>query len=169
MTQHANLTPSSARTFELKDAMRLLAGSVTVITTGKAPHRAGLTATSTTSLSVDPPRLLVAVNKNASAFPVLKETGVFAANLLSPADQAVANVFAGVGGLKGEDRYAPFDWHTLVSGASILKGALAAVDCEVEEIIERHSHAIVIGRVVAVQVGQGEPLLYWQGDYRTLA
>jgi flavin reductase (DIM6/NTAB) family NADH-FMN oxidoreductase RutF len=167
------LTPVSLHTSQpkgsLKDALRLLAGGVTVITTGAAPHRTGLTATSTTSLSLDPPRILVSINKGSSSYAVLRESGFFAANFLSAEDQPVADAFAGVGGLKGEERYAGRDWHTLVSGASVLSTALAVVDCEVEDIIERHSHAIVIGRVVAVQAGKGEPLVYWQGQYRSLA
>ncbi len=82
--------------------------------------------------------------------------------------QSIADRFAGKGGIKGVERYADAEWYALESGALALAGALASVDCAVEDVIERHTHAIVIGRVLKVVTGSGEPLLYHNGGYRLL-
>jgi len=149
----------------LKSAMRTLAGGVSVITAGIGSDRTGATVTSATSLSMDPPTMVVNINLASSTWPVIRRHGHFAVNILSDDQQAIADRFAGRGGLKGVERYVGSDWVTLVTGAPVLVGALASVDCEVEEAIERHSHAIVLGRVRAVTVGGGSSLVYAAGRY----
>jgi flavin reductase (DIM6/NTAB) family NADH-FMN oxidoreductase RutF len=156
--------------FDFRQAMRMLAGGVSVITVGTGADRTGLTATSVTSLSAEPPRLMTCINKSSSAWPILSEYRTFGINLLSAEQTDLANRFAGRGGEKGVQRYEGSQWYTAVSGAPLLVDALAAIDCTVEEVIERHSHAIVIGRIEAVKVAQDDsPLIYWSGDYRTIA
>jgi flavin reductase (DIM6/NTAB) family NADH-FMN oxidoreductase RutF len=151
-----------------RQAMRRLAGGVGVITVGSGEERTGLTATSVTSLSAEPPRLLVCVNRNASAWPLIDEFRTFGVNLLDASQQIIADRFAGKNGEKGAARFVGARWKSLFTGAPLLEGALAAFDCTVEEIIERHSHAIVIGRIEAVDVGEwSDPLLYWSGGYLT--
>ena len=87
-------------------------------------------------------------------------------NILTADQLDVAERFTGKGGLKGADRFAGAQWITRVSGVPLLVGALAAIDCEVEDIIERHSHAIVIGRVLDMQLSpRTAALAYWQGQY----
>ena len=159
--------PSAALAF--RAAMRKLAGAVSILTVGTGEARTGLTATSVTSLSVEPPTLLICVNRTASSLdPVLRERA-FAINVLRPHHQPIADQFAGKGGLKGPERYAGADWTRLETGAPVLADALAAFDCELEDAIERHSHVIVIGRVVASRITESaEPLLYWSGTYRNL-
>ncbi len=151
-----------------RQAMRRLAGGVGLITVGSGADRTGLTATSVTSLSAEPPRLLVCINRDASAWPLIAEYGAFGVNLLGANQQDLADRFAGKTGEKGAARFAGTRWKSLATGAPLLEDALAAIDCTVEEIIERHSHAIVIGRIEAVDIGQwSDPLLYWSGLYRT--
>ncbi|QCI65004.1 flavin reductase family protein [Phreatobacter stygius] len=158
-----------AGTAPFRDAMRQLAGGVCVITAGIGEDRSGLTATSPTSLSMDPPTILVSINRASSAFPVIASYRHFAVNLLAADQQAVAESFTGKGGLRGAQRYRGAEWTTLQTSAPILEGALAAVDCEVEELIERHSHVIVLGRVVAVRSGaKTSALVYWHGGYDRL-
>src|SRR6516165_619764 len=72
-------------------------------------------------------------------------------------------------GVKGAERFAGAEWRKHATGVPLLVGALAAFDCEVEDIIERHSHAIVIGRVLHVEAASpAAALAYWQGDYLTV-
>jgi flavin reductase (DIM6/NTAB) family NADH-FMN oxidoreductase RutF len=86
-------------------------------------------------------------------------------NILTSDQVDIAERFTGKGGLKGADRFAGAEWTTRASGAPLLVGALAAIDCEVEEMIERHSHAI-IGRVLDVQASaRSAALAYWNGQY----
>jgi flavin reductase (DIM6/NTAB) family NADH-FMN oxidoreductase RutF len=150
-------------------AFRHLAGGVSVITTGHGEDRTGLTATSVSSLSAEPPTIFFGLNLSSSSYPVIQRHRSFGVNFLSATQKQVADRFAGRGGEKGAARYADAEWTSGVSGAPLLLGALASLDCEVEEIIERHSHAIIIGRVREVRLGRDDAaLVYWRGDYERL-
>lgn len=149
----------------LREAMRHLVGGVSVITAGVGDDRTGLTVTSVTSLSVDPPTLLFCINKNASGWPVIRRHRHFCVNILADRHRPIADRFAGSGGVKGVARYAEARWIELVTGASALEDALAAIDCEVEETIERHSHAIIIGAVRMLRIKGGDALTHQHGQY----
>ena len=151
---------------EFRNAMRQLTGGVSVITAGKGRDISGMTVTSVSSLSVDPPALIVSINREASSWPLVKRYGFFGVNILTSDQIDIAERFTGKGGLKGADRFAGAHWTTRASGVPLLVEALAAIDCEVEDIVERHSHAIVIGRVLDVAVSaRTAALAYWQGRY----
>ncbi|MEO8882221.1 MAG: flavin reductase family protein [Devosia sp.] len=150
--------------------MRYLAGAVSVITTGTGEHRTGFTVTSVSSLSVEPPTILVCLNRDSSSWPVLLNHRSFCVNLLAHDHLHVADRFAGRGGAKGIQRYEGAQWQQLATGALALSGALVAIDCELEEALDRHSHTILIGRVKAIALrSEAEPLLYWHGAYRLLS
>ena len=126
----------------------------------------GMTVTSLSSLSVEPPALIVSINRASSSWPLVKRYGFFGVNILTSDQVEIAERFTGKGGLKGADRFAGAEWTTRASGVPLLTGALAAIDCEVEDIVERHSHAILIGRVPDLQLsGRTAALAYWQGCY----
>lgn len=151
---------------DFRSAMRRLTGGVSVITAGRGRDISGMTVTSVTSLSVDPPTLIVSVNRGASSWPLIRRYGSFGVNILNADQLDIAERFTGKDGLKGAARFAGADWFTRASGAPLLSGALAAIDCEVEEVVERHSHAIVIGRVLDLQVSpRTAALAYCQGQY----
>jgi len=151
---------------DFRGAMRHLAGGVSVITVGRGQDITGMTVTSVSSLSVDPPTMIVSINRQSSSWPLLKRHGFFGVNTLTADQIDIAERFAGKDGLKGADRFAGAQWSTRVSGVPLLVGALAAIDCEAEDIIERHSHAIVIGRVLDIQASRRTAALsYWQGQY----
>jgi flavin reductase (DIM6/NTAB) family NADH-FMN oxidoreductase RutF len=151
---------------DFRTAMRHLTGGVSVITVGRGRDITGMTVTSVSSLSADPPSLIVSINRSASSWPLLKSDGFFGANILSADQLDIAERFAGKTGVKGADRFAGAEWITRISGVPLLVGALAAIDCEVEDIVERHSHAIVIGRAPDIQLSScSAALAYWQGQY----
>lgn len=153
----------------LQDAMRQLASGVSIVTTGDGAQRNGFTATSVTSLSVDPPRVLFCLIRTSTSLPLLRQCRRFAINILGAQHLALADRFAGRTGAQGEERFAGARWRTLISGVPVLSDALAAVDCELEELIERHSHVIVIGRVAGVILAEGgDGLVYWRGRYGQL-
>jgi flavin reductase (DIM6/NTAB) family NADH-FMN oxidoreductase RutF len=151
---------------DFRNAMRHLAGGVSVITVGRGADVTGMTVTSVSSLSVDPPTLIVSVNRASSSWPLLRRDGVFGVNILTSDQIDIAERFSGKDGLKGRDRFNGAQWIPGASGVPLLAGALAAAECEAEEIIERHSHALVIGRVLDIQTSQRTAALaYWQGRY----
>lgn len=163
--RHLTLVPDISSD-EFRGAMRHLTGGVSVITVGSGKDITGMTVTSVSSLSVEPPTLIVSINRESSSWPILKRQGFFGVNILAAGQLDVAERFTGKGGLKGADRFAGAQWTTRISGVPLLIGALAAIDCEVEDIVERHSHAIVIGRVLDIQTsGHTAALAYWQGRY----
>jgi len=160
------MTETAVSSADFRGAMRHLTGGVSVITAGRGKDITGMTVTSVTSLAVDPPTLLVSVNRDASSFPLIRRHGAFGVNILAADQLDVAERFAGRGGLTGADRFAGSQWVTAVSGVPLLVGALSAVDCEVEDIIERHSHGIVIGRVRNIKnSARSAALAYWHGQY----
>jgi flavin reductase (DIM6/NTAB) family NADH-FMN oxidoreductase RutF len=151
---------------DFRSAMRQLTGGVSVITAGRGRDISGMTVTSVSSLSVDPPALIASINREASSWPLVKRYGFFGVSILTSDQIDIAERFTGKGGLKGADRFAGARWTTRASGVPLLVGALAAIDCEVEDLVERHSHAIVIGRVLDVAVSaRTAALAYWQGRY----
>jgi flavin reductase (DIM6/NTAB) family NADH-FMN oxidoreductase RutF len=157
---------SEAASADFRAAMRQLTGGVSVITVGRGRDITGMTVTSVSSLSVDPPSLIVAINRSASSWPILKRDGFFGVNILNADQLDIAERFSGKNGLKGADRFTGAEWTTRASGVPLLVGALAAIDCEVEDVIERHSHAIVIGRALDLRLSpRMAALAYWQGQY----
>jgi flavin reductase (DIM6/NTAB) family NADH-FMN oxidoreductase RutF len=147
--------------------MRRLVGGVSVIAAGMGEARSGLTVTSAQSLPADPPTMLVCVNRLSSAWPVIRRERHFCVNILDARHQHIADRFAGRGGVAGAERYEGARWRQFSPGAFGLEDALAAIDCAVEEVIERESHNIIIGAVPAIQLGVGgEALVYGQGRYR---
>jgi flavin reductase (DIM6/NTAB) family NADH-FMN oxidoreductase RutF len=150
-------------------AMRELASGVSVITCGEGDARNGCTATSVVSLSLSPPTLLVCLNLQTSTLATLRRTGSFCVNLLAAEHRPIAERFAGVGGFQGKNRFGIGDWAPLITGSPALLDGLAVFDCRVEEILERHTHAILIGSVEAVRVpGADEALVHWRSRFETL-
>jgi flavin reductase (DIM6/NTAB) family NADH-FMN oxidoreductase RutF len=160
---------------DFRRAMRHLVGGVSIITVGQITVSqgrdiTGMTVTSVSSLSVDPPALVVSINRSASSWPLMKRNGFFGVSILKADQIDIAERFAGKGGVNGADRFAGAEWIARVSGVPLLADALAAIDCEVEHIVERHSHAIVIGRPLDIRLSQqGAALAYWHGQYVAMA
>lgn len=151
---------------DFRNAMRQLTGGVSVVTAGIGWDISGMTVTSVSSLSVDPPALIVSINREASSWPLVRRYGFFGVNILAADQIDIAERFTGKDGLKGAERFAGAHWTMRVSGVPLLTDALAAIDCEVEDVVERHSHAIVIGRVLDLTVSpRTAALAYWQGQY----
>lgn len=160
------MEPSSQ---EFRNAMRAVVGNVSLITVGEGDNASGLVVTSAVSLSVEPALLLACINRSASSHPLLREYGRFGWSSLGAAHQGVAERFSGIGGVKGPARYEGAEWETAVTGARLLKGAPSSCDCTLEEVIDRATHSIVIGRVRAIRTTPGAgALTWWNGQYRPL-
>ena len=151
---------------DFRGAMRHLVGGVSVITVGQGQDISGMTVSSISSLSIDPPCLMVSINRSSSSWPLLVRDRVFGVNILNADQLDVAERFTGKDGAKGRDRFKGAVWTTAQTGVPLLADAFVAADCEVEEIIERHSHGIVIGRVRDLIISsRSAALAYWQGQY----
>ena len=152
-----------------RHAMRALSSGVAIIACGEGETRLGCTITSLASLSLAPPTVIVSLARSSSTLVGLREKGAFSISLLAARHQALAHRFSGHGGVHGARRFDSAQWITLSTGAPLLADAIATFDCLVEEVIERHSHAIVLGAVVSLKEGAEEPVLaHRRGDYAAL-
>jgi flavin reductase (DIM6/NTAB) family NADH-FMN oxidoreductase RutF len=155
---------SDARTF--RDALGCFATGVTIITAMDSDGKPiGLTANSFTSVSLDPPLLLVCVANNAGSAPVLRAAERFAVNVLQIGQQPTSNRFAG----KGEDRFANTAWEVGEFGTPVLTSSLSSFECARVAVHEGGDHFILVGRVLkAMFEPRRDPLLYFRGKYRRL-
>jgi flavin reductase (DIM6/NTAB) family NADH-FMN oxidoreductase RutF len=149
---------------EFRQAMRAFASGVAIIACGRGEGRAGCVATAVASLSLSPPSLIVNLQRDGSTYRRLSELRRFSVNFLSRAQESLARRFAG--GALASERFAQGAWIDGASGVPVLADALASLEAEVEEIVERHTHGIVIGRVGAAHTGPDEPpLLHFRGRF----
>jgi flavin reductase (DIM6/NTAB) family NADH-FMN oxidoreductase RutF len=149
-----------------RHAMRALSSGVAIIACGEGEARLGCTITSLASLSLAPPTLFVCLARSSSTLAGLRAAGAFSISLLAARHEALAHRFSGHGGAHGPRRFEGAEWITLSTGAPVLADAIAAFDCLTEEIIDRHSHAIVLGAVVSLSEGVEEPALaHRRGGY----
>jgi flavin reductase (DIM6/NTAB) family NADH-FMN oxidoreductase RutF/pimeloyl-ACP methyl ester carboxylesterase len=155
---------SDART--LRDAMGCFATGVTIITAHGADGKPiGLTANSFTSVSLDPPLLLVCIANNAGSAETLRAAESFAVNVLQIGQQPVSNLFAG----KGEDRFAGTRWEVGEYGAPILPSSLGIFECKRHALHEAGDHFLLVGQVEKASFEpRRDPLLYFRGKYRRL-
>lgn len=159
------VTDSNEIERQFRGVMRRLAGGVSIITAGRDDDITGMTVTSLTSLSASPPRLLVSVNRQASSFAPIERHRVFGVNILGSDQQELASRFSD-SRLKGAERYDGIAWAPGVSGVPLLGNSLATVECQVEEIIERYSHGIIVGSILSFELSpQLSGLVYWNGQY----
>ncbi len=152
---------------QFRQIMRQLAAGVTVITTeldGK-PH--GMTATAFTPLSLDPPLVLVCVNRSSDTAQALASGAYFGVNILDASQSALAARFAGKAPARYvwddvEHRFAPH-------GAALLSGCAAALEARLSRILEGGDHRIYIGEIVwGTRTPNAEPLVYHQGRFHGL-
>ena len=149
-----------------RHAMRSLASGVAIIASGEGEGRVGATVSSLASLSLTPPTLIVSLSRSSSTLAGLRQNGAFSANVLAARHEHLADRFSGRGGLQGVKRFEDMHWTRGATGSPLLVDALVAFDCRLEEIVERHSHALVLGSVVATAEGPDEPaLIHWRGAF----
>ncbi len=147
-----------------KAAMRRLAATVTVVTTGTAEARHGMTATAVTSVTMNPPALLVCVNQSASLHPVMATGTRFCINLLHTRHADVASAFGGK--LTGPDRFKSGAWSQNEYEVPYLIDAQANLFCRVDALMLYGTHTIFVGRVDEVRLhGEIAPLIYQDGRY----
>lgn len=150
----------------LRDAFGCFATGITVITSVDGDgNPVGFTANSFTSVSLDPPLLLVCAAHGVSALPAIRATRAFGVNVLSIDQEHVSRRFT----QRGIDRFAGATWQRGPLGVPLLGGACAAFECVVQQDIEAGDHVILIGRIDAFSHDPArQPLLYHQGRYREL-
>jgi flavin reductase (DIM6/NTAB) family NADH-FMN oxidoreductase RutF len=148
-----------------RQIMGKFATGVTVASTAIGDETWGMTANAVTSLSLDPPLVLLAVVRDSQSQPKFQEGKCFALNILTAEQEEISNRFA----WSGPKDFSGLEYRTAATGAPILAHTLGWVDCKLVEILPGGDHDIFIGQILDGDCGDGEPLLYFAGGYARLA
>lgn len=147
-----------------KAAMRRFAASVSIVTISKGDTKAGITATAVSSLSMDPPALLVCVNRSASIHNDMCLGKAFCVNILNDEHADLSGAFGGR--IPADERFSIGEWHWHDEMSPYLGDAQANVFCIVDEKIDYATHTIFIGKVESVRLnGEFRPLVFGDGQY----
>lgn len=169
MQSSPNAILSAVSADAYKKSLTHWATGVTVLCTRAGGEDIGITANSFTSLSLDPPQVLVSVSKRLFTHNALRESGIFAVSILREEQVEWGMRFAGMIP-EIEDRFADITIERAETGCAILSDALAWVDCRVTEIYDGQDHTIFVGVVVAAGAAEsGAPLLYYNRQWRGLS
>jgi flavin reductase (DIM6/NTAB) family NADH-FMN oxidoreductase RutF len=145
------------------------ATGVTVVTTSGEEHAYGMTANAFSSVSLDPPLVLVCVIANSEGSAHITRNGCFAVNVLHAAQEPLSRYFASRERPRGRDAFREVPHRTSVSGSPILEGAIGYLDCLLHADHEAGDHQIFIGEVVELGFDpDGEPLVFHGGRYRVV-
>jgi flavin reductase (DIM6/NTAB) family NADH-FMN oxidoreductase RutF len=151
-------------TRDLRNALGVFATGVTVVTARDATGRPrGFTANSFTSVSLDPPLVLVCIARTIGAAPVFMETDHFAINILAADQQAVSTAF----GTPTGTRFEAVAYSNGRAGSPVLEGVAAWLECATHDIVEQGDHFILVGRVLDYHYTTSNPLGYCRGAYVT--
>jgi flavin reductase (DIM6/NTAB) family NADH-FMN oxidoreductase RutF len=130
---------------------------------------AGFFALSPTHVCASPPTVMVSIDSKTSALATIRKSRRFSINYLPLGSEAMVADFSGRTERKGADRFSDEAWTTLSTGAPVLRGAVASLDCSLEEIIERHNTALAFGAIVDSLVNADvSPLVSFRGGFRPL-
>lgn len=152
----------------LRMTMRQWVTGVTVVTSALGTERAGMTVSSFTSVSLEPPTVLVCLNKESYAHDIVQKSGAFAISLLSNGQEALSNRFAGLDPTI-TDRFAGLEVVTAETGSPLLPNAIGWLDCQVRVAHDSTTHTIFVGEVVFAQNNPDRaPLVYYNRSYQML-
>jgi 3-hydroxy-9,10-secoandrosta-1,3,5(10)-triene-9,17-dione monooxygenase reductase component len=154
--------PVDVETF--KEVMGRFATGLAVVTALDGPTPVGFTCQSVVSLSLEPPLVALAPAKTSTSWPRIRRAGAFCVNVLSDSQREVCSRFAQSGG----DKFDGLGWSIGDRGSPHLPGSLAWIDCSLELIHEAGDHELVIGRVVGLAAGSGQPLVFYRSKYAEL-
>lgn len=151
---------------QFRSALGHFASGVTVVTMANGDRLAGLTVSAFTSVSLNPPYVLVCIDKQSSTLDLLRAAKAFAVNLLSDNQVDLSNRFAS----KSEDKFSGVPYRLGQLAVPILDNTLGFVECRLVQEIDAGDHIIFMGQVEQADVNiDKQPLLYYHGKYRTLA
>ncbi len=157
---------------EIKDgfrhAMRRLATTIALVTSGRGDNWSGMAATAVMSVCAEPPTLLTAVNRSASIYPVLMAGDRFCVNLLADRHQELVGIFSGK--KKGAERFETGHWVAGTDGIPVLDDALASMVCRTTQRIDVGTHTLFIGEVEhVVNHDEISPLVWVDGSFASAA
>ncbi|HLZ91871.1 MAG TPA: flavin reductase family protein [Candidatus Acidoferrum sp.] len=161
------MTPATPTASEFRLAVGQFATGVTVVTAERAPGRVhGMTANSFTSVSLDPPLILICVSHGAQLLPLIKRQKRFGVNVLKSSQRALSEYFARAEDSEETENRMGIRYRWTETGVPLLEDVLAHLACNVVGSHLAGDHTIFIAEVESVEVYDGEPLLFLRGNYR---
>lgn len=148
-----------------KSALSRFASGVTVVTTVADGARFGITVSAFSSLSLEPPLVLICIAGGAPSHDAIANAGKFVVNILSADQEAISNMFAS----RVEDKFEGIEWHAGDLGLPVIDGSLGSIECVLHDSLAGGDHTIYVGRVVGAHLTDGQPLIYGEGGYRRLS
>lgn len=149
---------------EFKLAMSHFASGVTVVTTEEGGRQYGLTVASFASLSLHPPLVLVCIERGVKSHDAIASSKRFGVSILGAEQADISSRFAS----KADDKFAGIVTRRGDTGVPLIAGALCTVECSVREQLAGGDHSIFVGEVLATQVREGAPLVYFRSAYRQI-
>lgn len=153
------MTPSPE---QFKESMRRFATGVTVVTSLKDGEPRGVTVSAFASVSLDPPTVLICINREARSYLFIHTSKIFCVNILAAGQVDLAKRFSGK---LREKQFEGVEYVVEQTGAAVLVGSLAHLDCEVTQEHHAGSHSIFIGKVLSIATSGGAPLGYFAGEF----
>ena len=157
--------PDTVSAAEFIEAMRGAVAGVNIVTTDGAAGRYGVTVSAFSSVSAEPPMVLVCINRRSPVADALGANGCFAVNVLSTSQQHLADVFAGNPHSSTRYDFGAARWNGSATGAPLLSGSVAGFDCALATTVDAGTHRIFVGSVVDVAATSADPLLYRNRKY----
>jgi len=158
-----------ATTAEFREAMSRVASTVSIVSTNGSHGVAGFTCSAVCSVTDEPPTIMVCVNRKSAANAIIKANGVLCVSSLGADQIELSQMFAGVGRVPMNERFAGRHWGVLATGAPYCTTSRVALDCRVADVIEVGTHSVILAEVLATaHAGDGEPLIYHSRNYATL-
>ncbi len=149
--------------------MRAWTSGVTIVTASHAGAQHGMTVSSFTSIALEPPLVIVSLQTDSRTHELVSQSNALAITILAEDQQELSDIFAGRVP-DTEDRLADIETETLTTGAPLIKGGLAYLDCRVSQTIEVGTNTLFLAEVVSARGnGEGNPLVYHDQKYRTLS
>ena len=150
--------------------MGRFATGVTVVTTFADGLPEGITVNALSSVSLEPPLVMVALDRRRFITPMVRASGRYAVNVLGAGQQAISDCFAHAAVRPGREDFCGAAWHPGATGLPLLEGAIATLECTVVETFSAGDHDLFIGRVDALDDGDPAvegvgPLLYFRRRY----
>ena len=148
--------------------MRAIVQPVGLVTAASGTERDGVTAVTVCSATMEPPTLLVSIKQNSPVALLVARSQAFGVSFLADTQARLARRFSSMEA-EGTGLFDEGDWHTAITGAPLLGGAVSAFDCRLAEVFSCGGHSLFLGRVVSMITNEGEGLLYGDGYFRRLA
>jgi len=148
---------------DFRSALSRFASGVTVVTTKDATGKTfGITVSAFCSVSLDPPLVLICIDKTTGSHHAFEQSGRFTVNVLSSNETGLSEHFASL----IEDKFASVEYAVDEHGIPILQGSLATLQCKLFKALDGGDHSIFLGQVEHVIVRDADPLIYYKGGYR---